>query len=240
MSLPKLLFALLAMREPSKTRHIPLFVVFGIPGSGKSTVASKAIDMLVEAKQSSSAESFQPLCLDLDVCVPQWMRDNFARGIYPSLSQREEFAASCCAYVDESLQQAITTASMNEGGERGVTAAVISFSFVNEDLRDNFRKRFPESQWVLIQTAEDEAQRRIAQREGHFYKGKAATVVRDELFSSDDSRNNKQPNDDTTDNSEWDFAPVAFPHTILDGNNPIEQNAAEVAKMVQRAFLRVA
>jgi hypothetical protein len=51
------------------------------------------------------------------------------------------------------------------------TITIISFSFVNTDLRNVFRQRFPHAQWVLMDTTEMEAQRRIEQRQGHFFKG---------------------------------------------------------------------
>jgi energy-coupling factor transporter ATP-binding protein EcfA2 len=54
----------------------PLVVVFGRPGSGKSTIADAATGLLTDEGRSI-------LRLDLDVCVPQWMKDNFANGIYP-------------------------------------------------------------------------------------------------------------------------------------------------------------
>lgn len=218
-TLPAVLVALFSMHEPSKSTQI--FVVFGKPGSGKSTVANAAIELLSRSPLSE-ADAIRPVGLDLDVCVPQWMRDNFAKGIYPSLNQREEFAASCCDYVDQALQQATT--KMPIGNSR--IAAVVSFSFVNEDIRYNFRTRFSESQWVLVDTSEDEAQRRIEQRQGHFYKGKA--------LHKEVSNESEQPND--VDNKEWDFAPVTFPHTILDGKKPIGENAAEIAKLIRRAF----
>ena len=52
-----------------------LFVVFGRPGSGKTTVANKAFDVLtLELKNRDDREC---VALDLDVCVTQAMRDNF-------------------------------------------------------------------------------------------------------------------------------------------------------------------
>ena len=219
------------MGEPSKTT--PIVVVFGIPGCGKTTVANKAMDLLQSRSSSEPAKVpiIRPVALDLDVCVPQWMRDNFAKGIYPSLKERQEFALACCAHVEECLQRAST--DLNRTDEpREQLAAIVSFSFVNTDLRDSFRSRFPDSQWVLIQTAEDEARRRIEQRQGHFYKGKAvSTKIRE--TSPETKHSTRQTN--AADNKEWDFAPVSFPHTILDGRITMEENAGIVVNLVRQA-----
>jgi energy-coupling factor transporter ATP-binding protein EcfA2 len=56
--------------------QVKFFVVFGRPGSGKSTIADAAAELLKEEGRSI-------LRVDLDECVPQWMRDNFSHGIYP-------------------------------------------------------------------------------------------------------------------------------------------------------------
>jgi gluconate kinase len=141
-------------------QHVSIFVIFGIPGSGKSTVADRVMALL----SSLSEPQIRPMALDLDSCVPEWMRENFARGIYPTLKQREEFTVSCCDYVAKSLS--------DTGKQEPDTpmVAIVSFSFVNRDLRDGFRNRFPDTKWILMQTSEEEAQRRIESRAGHFYK----------------------------------------------------------------------
>jgi gluconate kinase len=193
-------------------QRVSIFVIFGIPGSGKSTVADRVVELLA----SQTEPQIRPMALDLDSCVPEWMRENFARGIYPTLKQREEFAVSCCDYVDKSLSD---TAKQQPDNTRIV--AIVSFSFVNRDLRDGFRNRFPDSQWILMQTSEEEAQRRIESRAGHFYKGKPA------------SRDQAPKDTSTTDNSDWDFAPVTFPHAILDGMKPVDENAAQVVQLIQ-------
>jgi gluconate kinase len=171
-------------------RQTPLVVVFGRPGAGKTTVAEKAVDLA----------NCNPLLVDLDVCVPQWMKDNFAKGIYPSLQERQEFALSACDHVEECRQE-----------DR---AQVVAFSFVNTDLRDTFRLRFPHSIWVLVDTSEGEAQHRIEQRQGHFFK------VRDQETKS----------------SDWEFAPVAFSHTVLEGTALVEDNAKRVVEIIEQAI----
>jgi len=160
-------------------------IVFGRPGAGKTTIADA---LLREA----------PWCAgrDLDVCVPQWMRDNFSKGVYPTLEQRQVFAGEAASYVEEALASAASA------------PLVVSFSFVNDDLRDVFRARFPDARWALVDTAEADAVERILAREGHFYE-------------VDDERGD-----------EWKFAPVAFGHLRLDGRRPIAENVAELLPLV--------
>ena len=160
-------------------------IVFGRPGAGKSTIAERLV-----AHPDANAYN-----LDLDVCVSQRMRDNFARGIYPSLDERRTFAAAAADHLDA---EATSTGR-----------CVVSFSFVNDDLRDYFRDRFPEADWVLVDTSENDAAERVARREGHFYTGPTAA----------------EPDR----GSEWAFAPVAFDHVRLDGRRPVEDNVRALA-----------
>jgi gluconate kinase len=191
-----------------------VLVIFGIPGAGKTTISRVVVQRLLT---SDTERRPSIIYVDLDDCVPEWMRDNFSKGLYPTVEQRHEFSISCCNYVDESICKATVTS-----GRLGI---IISFSFVNEDMREHFRLHYPNSYWVLIHTTEEEAQRRIEQRLGHFYKGKVTSIH----HPRDASRH---------DNNEWNFAPVTFPHTIVNGCNPIEENAYEIAKLVHDAFDR--
>lgn len=192
-----------ASASSDEQRQVPMVIVFGRPGAGKTTVANKAIPLVSD---------HTVIGLDLDAYVPQWMKDNFAKGIYPTLEQRQEFAEAACDQIEKELD------------EQQPAACVVSFSFVNTDLRDVFRSRFQNALWALVSTTHDEANRRIAEREGHFYKG-APDVVhesdREEAIKSD--------------NSEWDFAPVAFPHVNLPGEDSIDDNAVRVAEMIKNA-----
>jgi len=196
--------------------HPPCVVVFGRPGAGKSTVADAAV------KSLENDPDIYCLGLDLDVCVPQWMRDNFAKGIYPTLKEREIFAQDCCDYVDNEVEKKMTESITNLG-------VIISFSFVNTDLRDIFRSRIP-ANWVLIDTTEDEATRRINMRQDHFYKGEqgesSSKIVEDE----------KKKDIDDVDNSEWKFAPVDFEHLALDGTQPVEENAQKVVRVIRASM----
>jgi AAA domain len=219
-----------------------LFVVFVIPGAGKTTIAKHVVQKLSSSTTTTSVgndsedqsttttipQNYQVLDLDLDDCVPEWMRLNFEQGIYPNLQQRNEFALSCCDYVNESIQN-FTQSSITNGTTRKSVdqqiLVIVSFSFVNDDLRINFRNRFPNSYWILIHTSEIEAQRRIQQRSNHFYKGKQPPLGAD--------RNEPVRQQSLNDNNEWNFAPVTFPHTIVNGHNSIEETSSEVVEWIQ-------
>ena len=199
-----------------------LFVVFGRPGSGKTTVANEAFGIVSSELSSREGQKVACLALDLDVCVTQVMRDNFGKGIYPTLEERKVFASEACDYVEEQLAQVC-----NQGDEKDSICAIISFSFVNTDLRDIFRSRFPSAEWILMDTSEEECTKRINEREGHFYKGEISTE--DTASETSDG----SPGDvDEKDNSDWKFAPVDFPHVILDGLTSVEENAKKVAEKI--------
>ena len=162
-------------------------IVFGRPGAGKSTIAERLV-----AHPDANAYN-----LDLDVCVPQWMRDNFARGIYPTLAERQAFASDAAEYV--------VTASAGKDA-----CCVVSFSFVNTDLRDSFRERFPDATWALVDASDALAGERISQRDGHFYDPPPAR------------------------GDEWLFAPVEFEHLVLDAMKPVEENVSKLLPLVRR------
>ena len=204
---------------PSSTRT-SLIVVFGRPGSGKTTIAETALEKLLEQRRSNGASNFRCFGLDLDVCIPQWMKDNFAKGIYPTLQQRQDVAKEFCDYVDDRCHEEEKQSTKEEA-----LGALVSFSFVNTDLRDIFRERFPTAVWILVDTSEKEASLRISQREGHFYGGKPTDGEKA------DAEEAVSPDQNEVDNSEWNFAPVDFPHTILDGNQPIDSNAMVVSNI---------
>ena len=162
-------------------------IIFGRPGAGKSTIAEQLV-----AHPDANAYN-----VDLDVCVPQWMRDNFARGIYPTLAERQAFASDAAEYV--------STESAGKGAR-----CVVSFSFVNDDLRDSFRARFPEATWALVDASDALAGERISQRDGHFY------------------------DPPPTKGDEWLFAPVEFDHLVLDATRPVDENVAKLLPLVRR------
>ena len=218
-----------------------LFVVFGIPGAGKTTIAKHVVQKLTpntattvdnDTEESATIpQNNDVLNLDLDDCVPEWMRLNFAQGIYPTLQQRNQFAVSCCDYVNESIQQ-FTESSITDGTSSSTSIAkqqklivIVSFSFVNDDLRINFRNHFPNSHWILIHTCEIEAQRRIQQRSNHFYKGKTPN------HESDSNESVRQQS--STENNDWNFAHVTFPHIIVNGHHPIEETSSEIVELIR-------
>ncbi len=189
-----------------------MVVIFGRAGAGKSTVANAAIDLLQN-------ESLYCLGLDLDDCVPQWMRDNFGKGIYPTLKERQDFATSACDHVHTKLQEE----SLMYSKEKDIIA-IVSFSFVNTDMRDIFRQRFPNALWALLDTTESEADERIQTREGHFYKGAPPRTSENETIQKEE----------LLDNSDWMFAPITFAHVVLPGNDSIDANAKRVSDLVRK------
>lgn len=213
----------------------PKVVVFGRPGAGKTTIANAAVDLLLDNNHGENVENdnVPSIGLDLDVCVPQWMKDNFAGGIYPTLKQRQDFAVTCCDYVETELTRQISTKTTARN--KTMVATVISFSFVNTDLRDVFRSRFPDAVWALVDTSEEQANIRIQTRQDHFYKGEQTTAQKDPEQPTEAQQLQEKNGDDggdDVDNSEWKFAPVTFPHTILDGAESIDVNAKKVADIV--------
>jgi gluconate kinase len=136
--------------------------------------------------------------------------------IQQNLSQREAFATDACNYVAKAIDDGVAV---------GTDAAIVSFSFVNTDLRTIFRKRFPKSEWLLIETNDAEASNRIKQRTGHFYNGN----------TSREKMSEPEHDNDAGRNSEWTFAAVDFQHTIVDGMLPIGDNARLVADVVKGA-----
>jgi gluconate kinase len=194
-----------------------LFIVFGRPGSGKTTVANKAFESLSLDNKNNKHQCVE---FDLDVCISQEMKDNFGKGIYPSLQERNEFASGACDYVEKQLDEKLLKCQLSKQQKKFNLSAIVSFSFVNTDLRDIFRERFPKAEWILIDTTEEECTKRINEREGHFYKGDKP--VKEEVDTTNEEK----------DTSEWEFNPVTFPHIILDGNDTIEDNANNVVKEI--------
>ena len=102
---------------------------------------------------------------------------------------------------------------------------IVSFSFVNTDLRVAFRDAFPDAHWILVDTHKDLAQERILCREGHFYKAES-------LNNSEVAKNSSN---ETI--SEWEFQPVDFPHVLLDGRDTADTNAKLLLEFIERSAL---
>lgn len=186
-------------------------------------------------------------------------KENFAKGMYPTLQQRQEFVSDACNYVKDEINNfAIRYRSTNGPVQHEQFIVIISFSFVNSDLRESFRERFPNAQWILVDTKEDVAQERIQARKDHFYKGKSNSEVGDcsdamEMVAADAKEEGRCINcntvksgtttnaegtiantvDTTTqDNSDWEFNPVDFEHVVIDGSDPVEINVAHIITFI--------
>jgi gluconate kinase len=218
--------------EPNE--RLKLFIIFGRPGAGKTTVSNIAFERLTKprsavegAKDLSTKADENPtigqqlIRLDLDCFIPQWMKDNFSQGIYPTLQERQEFANSACDLVRQHCEK------------MRVSCALISFSFVNTDIREVFRKAFPSSTWILMDTDEETAQQRIKQRKDHFFKGKRPVGATSATLSEVIAGSSSSPN---VENTEWDFAPVIFDHIVLNGKDNVETNASKIACLAERHF----
>ena len=161
-----------------------------------------------------------------------YLQDNFAKGVYPTLAERTEFMQGASDYVTDKINSA-----QNENQTDNKTLVpIISFSFVNTDLRFEFRKRFPRSEWILINTSEELAEERILTREDHFYKGSGGSTQHEEGDTTTKTVESSDTHDDK-DNSEWEFKPVDFPHVILDGNDEVSANAKKIVDVIQNQLL---
>lgn len=208
-------------------RDISMVVIFGRPGAGKTTISQAAVHLLgntgIDDNDNGRKDPklYQHLYLDLDVCVPQWMRDNFSKGMYPTLSQRAEFIANACDYVNEEIATYSKT-------NNKPSVAIVSFSFVNTDLRTTFRSTFPHAKWILVDTTKRMSEGRIEAREGHFYKNASQNIV----VKDEDAEKMGDVVDEDDDNSEWEFKPVDFPHVILNGSDLVEDNAKQIVDII--------
>ena len=194
-----LIFAFAIFNRALGNSQIPIICLFARPGAGKTTTANKVLNELSDC-----------IGVDLDICISAELRENFEKGIYPNSAQRVEFMESACDYLESLL-----LVKQIENPKR-YKSCLISFSFVNNDLRKVFRNRFPSAKWVLLDTSNEIAASRIEKRNGHFYKG--APIV------ESDSVENKR--------SEWEFAPIDFEHMKLDGQDSLESNSAKLFEII--------
>ena len=163
--------------------------------------------------------------------ITYYLQDNFAKGVYPTLAERSSFISNACDYVSDKINSA-----QNENQpDNKALVPIISFSFVNTDLRIEFRKRFPDSEWVLVNTSEELAEERILSREDHFYKGSGGSTH--EESDPTTTKTVESSDTDDKDNSEWEFKPVDFPHVVLDGNDEVVANAEKIVDVIQNQLL---
>ena len=159
------------------------------------------------------------------------LQDNFAKGVYPTLAERRIFITHASDYVTDKINSA-----QNENQpDSKVLVPIISFSFVNTDLRVEFRKRFPHSVWILVDTSEELAEERILTREDHFYKGSGGSTQHEE--GGPTTKTVESSDTDDKDNCEWEFKPVDFPHIVLDGNDEVVTNAKKIVDVIQNQLL---
>ncbi|KAG7359323.1 hypothetical protein IV203_015912 [Nitzschia inconspicua] len=238
-----------------------MLVIFGRPGAGKTTIANQVVERLLLLQQQQQTDGRHNynnavLGLDLDVCVSQEMRDKFSKGLYPTLQERLEFATQACDYVEREIETALleqqqqtqpTTSSQvsDQDSTTNTTVAssfpmlsvIVSFSFVNTDLRDTYRLQFPYAEWILIDTPPEEATQRIQQRQGHFYKARQQQQQQQQHEQQQQQQQQPETTKGVTvnidnDNSEWEFAPVTFDHIVLNGNDSIESNVDQIVQRV--------
>lgn len=104
-----------------------------------------------------------------------------------------------------------------------------------------FRARFPKATWLLVDTSVEEANLRISQREGHFYKvvstaspssSSLSTTTINTSITEDTEKTKSLSQSDDVDNSEWKFDKVDYPHIVLDGNAAIKTNAQRVVDVI--------
>ena len=162
------------------------------------------------------------------------MKDNFSRGIYPTLEQRQAFAFDACSYVRKKCHpddKHSTTLNDTEGRSYVVKLVVIiSFSFVNNDLREVFRSNFPDATWILVDTSILVADERIRQRDpDHFYKGNKKIDIDQQLDQSKYDVNNKV---DESRNNEWNFDKINFSYESLNGLDDVKTNATKIVKVI--------
>mmetsp|Transcript_26611 Transcript_26611/g.25480 ORF Transcript_26611/g.25480 Transcript_26611/m.25480 type:complete len:244 (-) Transcript_26611:252-983(-) len=210
----------------TKDDECVIVIIFGRPGAGKSTIANETKINFHDERQENNNELLSLLLnLDLDICIPTWMKENFGKGIYPTLSERHDFAIHACNYVEKEIQR--SKQAQNNNNPSLSLFALLSFSFVNNDLREVFRTRFPNAIWMLLDVMDQTAQERIETRSGHFYNGNNKKT---KTSSKEPKNHSKELVSKKSDNSEWEFAPVLFPHIILNGSSSVKVNAEIVAK----------
>jgi hypothetical protein len=152
------------------------------------------------------------------------IKDNFAKGIYPTLQQRKSFIIDAHRYIEEEIKQSTSNQDLS-------LVVIVAFSFVNPDMRVTFREFYPKSEWILVNTTQDVAEERILARQGHFYK---STGPKDDDESTGAINDTNCDKDNTEkDNSEWLFHPVDFPHTVLDGCDAIDKNALRIIETIK-------
>ena len=102
--------------------------------------------------------------------------------------QRSIFARDAAEYVASHVRgmkssKLSSSSTTNTSISTRTSMLLVSFSFVNEDLRIYFRQFFPHGRWILLDTKENMAKERIDKREGHFYKNQTEQTEQTEPSS---------------------------------------------------------
>ena len=217
-----------------------MIVLFGRAGAGKTTIAKVVIKMIQYNNDSHNSIIHH----DLDDYIPDWMKTNFIKGIYPTVSQRALFIEGACDRISLVKDHPVNVTAAAAATESSVV--VVSFSFVNDDIRIIYRRRFPNAIWILVDVNDDLASERILMRRGHFYKRVCEIEGGDEYSNAnaetknddddDDDDNDDDDDDDDDDDGrkedEWDFQEVPFDHVILNGEESVEVNARRVVDLI--------
>ena len=118
------------------------------------------------------------------------------------MEERADFMQEACKYIDNTIRSTKFDRTKQK-------VIIISFSFVNTDLRDIFIRSFPSAKWILINTNDALAEIRLAAREKHFYKGAPKNV-----------------------GDEWKFAKVSFDHLDIDGSQTADKNTNKIVNLI--------
>ena len=135
-------------------------IIFGRPGAGKSTIAERLI-----AHPDANAYN-----VDLDVCVPQWMRDNFAKGVYPTLAERQAFASDAADYVVTASEGKDACCVVSFFLRERRPARLVSRTLPRRDVGARRcvgrprRRTNRVARWALLRPAAGEGRRRVALR----------------------------------------------------------------------------
>jgi hypothetical protein len=137
------------------------------------------------------------------------------------LSTSDESLFKCP--LDESSGSFILQSQIDERykANKNISKCIVSFSFVNNDMRCIFREKFPSSKWILLDTSDEIVSLRISQRKGHFYDGEVV----------DKMKNIHMYNTYKVDNLESNFEAIDYDHFIINGEDPIEFNVNKILKI---------
>lgn len=209
-----------------------MIVLFGKGGAGKNTISSAIMSLLQKDGILTKTEVTN---IDLDIYIPYWMKSNFIKGLYPTLSQRKNLITIACDNLHANIYDKKSQTNSS------AIFAIITFSFINDDTRRIFRENFPHAIWVLVDVSEKLSQKRMENRVGHFYKGE----VRESRGMRSLRDNDISPiayvepisNSEANNNYERNFSRITFPHVVLDGTESVESNAKRVVAIVYKSFI---